>query len=117
MTAIEDKTSTLRRCCDLIRAHRSLGIVALASLTDSREACVRKAVARGIELGYLTEGPKPQRLGKGNRLKTYVRTRKRFPREEKVIKRAPIVDWTALAQRRDWAVVALFGPYEARGAS
>lgn len=118
MTTINPElgSETMRTCCNLIETHGTLGIVDLSSITPFREACLRKAIAQGVELGYLKEGPKPQRYGKGNRRKTYVRTKKPFPLEVEKIEEEPpvIVDWSAFKPRRDWAVVALFGPYEAR---
>lgn len=116
MTSLEDKSSTLRRCCDLIGKHGSLGIVALSSMIDRRECGIRKAVSCAVDLGYLKEGPKPARVGMGNRMKVYVRTKKRFPRENEAPEPEEVVEAGEFKPRRDWAVVALFGPYEARGA-
>lgn len=114
---IEIKTSTLRRCCEIIGKRGALGVVDLASLADLGDTRVRKAITRGVELGFLTESSKPPRIGKGNRTKTWVRTDKPLPAiadahevEVEEVSYAP-ADFTP---RRDWAVVALFGNYEAR---
>lgn len=78
-TGIETEASTLRTCCELIAKHGKLGIVDLASLTSIREPTIRAAVRRALELGYLREDPKQDGIGKGNRKKSFLRTRKKLP--------------------------------------
>lgn len=114
ITAIEIETSTLRICCELIRKHRSLGIVDLVAYSNLPDGRIRKALTRGVSLGYLAEGPKPERVGKGNRSKTWIRTRKRLPGVIVLDEPEPIID--TLKPHRDWAVEALFGEYQGAAA-
>lgn len=108
-------SSTLRTCCDLIENHGQLGIVDLLVLTGIKDGCMRKAVTRGVELGYLVEGPKT-RGTKKNRRKSWVRTEKLFPREVKKVEDAPVaVNWSG--PFRHWMDEALFGPAPRAGGS
>lgn len=108
-------SSTLRTCCDLIEKRKQLGIVDLLALTGIKDGCMRKAVTRGVELGYLAEGPKTRGAVK-NRRKSWVRTEKRFPRQVKKVEEPPVtVNWSG--PFRHWMDEALFGPAPRAGGS
>lgn len=67
----ELKLRTLQTFCELIAQHGALSIGDLMMMADLHDSLTRNSVAYGVKLGYLVEGPKPERTGKGNRLKTY----------------------------------------------
>lgn len=102
-------------CCGLISKNGALSVSDLMVMGNLGDSLTRRSIALGIKLGYLFEAPKRERLGKGNRLKTYLRTKKRLPSEQPALAvEERELDMSAFTPRRDWAVVALFGPYEAR---
>lgn len=115
MAATKPRLTSVRICCELIAQRGSANVYDLAALCTLSESCIRYSLARGVELGYLVEGKKQQGES-GNHRKTYRRTKKAFPARAVDDDDEPraVVDWAVFTPRRDWAVVALFGPYEAR---
>lgn len=105
----EIKLRTLRTCCELIEQHGALSVGDLMAMGNLRDSLTRNTVAYGVKLGYLIEGPKPARLGKGNRLKTYLRTKKRFPKEITVVKETTN-GRSEFTPFRHWQDEAFFGP-------
>lgn len=81
ITQLEREASSLRICCELVGRIGAMSVVEVCAMSNGiTEATVRKALARGIELGYLRHGEKKKvSAGKGNARKTYVRTRKQLP--------------------------------------
>ena len=109
--AIELEASTLRTCCELTAKHGAMTIVDLFAMIKRPEAGIRKAVAIGIELGYLVEGAKcrvtPTR---GNLRKTYARTDKPLPGVVVIEQPEPVISLNAAdAPFRHWMDSALFG--------
>lgn len=115
MAATKPRLASVRICCELVAQIGKANVYDLAALCRLSDPCIRYSLARGVELGYLVEGNK-ERGDTGKHRKTYARTKKELPAMV-VYGDEPSVamDRYALTPRRDWAVAALFGNYEARG--